>query len=130
MEKCNKCGASIENGKCSYCGALFIQPEVSAQPQNVPPKQQYTQTNNVFINLDQAYPSTNNAVTESPKSKGIALLLVFFFGPLGLHHFYVGKVGLGILYLLTFGLFLIGWVFDFITIALGNYKDKNGLVLK
>ena len=39
-----------------------------------------------------------------------------FLGPLGLHRFYMGKWISGILYLLTGGLFLIGWIYDFWTL--------------
>ncbi|MCB1225148.1 MAG: TM2 domain-containing protein [Verrucomicrobiales bacterium] len=37
-------------------------------------------------------------------------------GPLGLSRFYMGKWGTGLLYLLTGGLFLIGWAYDFCTL--------------
>ncbi|MBQ3755018.1 MAG: TM2 domain-containing protein, partial [Clostridia bacterium] len=40
----------------------------------------------------------------SPKSRLVATLLCFFLGGLGIHRFYVGKVGTGILYLFTGGL--------------------------
>lgn len=46
------------------------------------------------------------------KSKGIAYLLWFFLGWLGVHRFYLGKIGTGILYLFTFGVFGIGWFVD------------------
>jgi len=39
----------------------------------------------------------------SPKSRLVALLLCFFFGILGAHRFYVGKIGTGVLMLLTLG---------------------------
>jgi TM2 domain-containing membrane protein YozV len=55
------------------------------------------------------------------KSKGVAYLLWFFFGLLGVHKFYLGKVGIGILYFFTFGLFFIGWFIDLF--ALGNQVD-------
>ncbi len=50
------------------------------------------------------------------KSKWVALTLCFFLGYLGAHKFYEDKVGVGILYLLTMGLFGIGWVVDFISL--------------
>jgi TM2 domain-containing membrane protein YozV len=52
----------------------------------------------------------------NPKSTGVTYLLWFFFGVLGIHHFYMGKTGRGILWLLTGGLFLVGLVIDLFTI--------------
>lgn len=51
------------------------------------------------------------------KSKSVAYLLWFFFGLIGVHKFYLGKVGMGILYLFTFGLFGIGWFIDLFTLG-------------
>lgn len=67
---------------------------------------------------------------ESTKSKAIALVMCIFGGYLGLHNFYAGKIGMGILYLCTLGLFGIGWVIDIIRIAGGKYTDRNGKYLK
>ncbi|HUW82813.1 MAG TPA: protein kinase [Phycisphaerae bacterium] len=44
----------------------------------------------------------------------------------GLHRFYVGKIGTGILWLLTFGLLGMGQLVDIILIAMGRFKDKHG----
>lgn len=63
------------------------------------------------------------------KNRLVALLLCIFLGLGGVHRFYVGKVGTGILYLLTGGLFGIGWVIDIILIALGSFRDKYGYPL-
>lgn len=60
------------------------------------------------------------------KSKVAAALLCFFLGGLGVHRFYVGKVGTGILWLFTFGLLGIGAIVDFIMILVGAFKDKQG----
>lgn len=49
-------------------------------------------------------------------NKWVALLLCFFLGFIGAHKFYEGKAGMGILYILTFGLFGIGWFIDLIVI--------------
>lgn len=66
----------------------------------------------------------------SPKSKVVALILAILFGYLGIHKFYLGKIGMGILYLFTCGLFGIGWVVDIIQIAVGKATDGHGLLLK
>ena len=64
------------------------------------------------------------------KSWMTTILLALFLGPLGIHRFYVGKVGTGILYLLTAGLFGIGALVDFIMILCNNFKDGSGLVIR
>lgn len=56
------------------------------------------------------------------KNKWVALLLCFFLGFLGIHRFYEGKIITGIIWLLTGGLFGIGWVVDFIIIL---FKPEN-----
>jgi TM2 domain-containing membrane protein YozV len=58
------------------------------------------------------------------KSKGIAYLLWLLsgFGWLGLHRFYLGKIGTGIIWILTGGLFGFGSLFDLFT--LGGKVDQ------
>ena len=62
----------------------------------------------------------------SQKSKVVAALLCFFLGGFGIHRFYTGHTVLGIVYLLTGGIFLIGVIVDFVMILTGSYKDKSG----
>lgn len=59
-----------------------------------------------------------------------ALLLCLFLGTFGIHRFYVGKIGTGILMLLTFGGLGIWTLIDLIVIICGNFKDKHGLLIK
>lgn len=60
------------------------------------------------------------------KSKTTAYLLWFFFGYLGLHRFYLGKVFSGALYLLTFGFFGFGWFIDLFILG-GQVDAYNAL---
>lgn len=69
------------------------------------------------------------APMKSPKSRGAALALCFFFGIFGIHRFYVGKIGTGVLWLLTGGLFGIGDFIDFFMLLFGTFKDADGLRL-
>ncbi len=59
-----------------------------------------------------------------------AISLCFFLGALGIHRFYVGKIGTGILQLITLGGLGIWALVDFIMIVPGNFKDKQGMVIK
>lgn len=60
------------------------------------------------------------------KSKLVSMLLCIFLGNFGVHRFYLGKIGTGILYLFTFGLFGFGSFVDLILIAANKMKDKSG----
>ncbi|WP_081861720.1 TM2 domain-containing protein [Cellulomonas sp. HZM] len=66
----------------------------------------------------------------SPKLLLPAVLLCFFLGSLGIHRFYVGKVGTGIAMILTLGGLGIWTLIDFIMLLVGVFKDKEGRVLK
>lgn len=66
----------------------------------------------------------------SEKSRTITLLLCIFLGGLGIHRFYVNKIGTGILWLLTAGCFGIGCLVDLIMIICGSFTDKDGAVVK
>ncbi len=65
----------------------------------------------------------------SPRSRWIAGLLCLFFGVLGVHRFYVGKVGTGLIYLFTGGLCGIGALYDLFCILVGWFRDGMGLPL-
>ncbi|NOU62174.1 TM2 domain-containing protein [Marinifilum caeruleilacunae] len=69
-------------------------------------------------------------VERSDKSFVAMLLLCFFLGGLGVHRFYAGKIGTGILMLITLGGFGIWTIIDFIIIAVGSFKDKQGRYIK
>lgn len=81
-----------------------------------------------------AVPPNEGAVLDyagySARSRLAAALLCFFLGVLGVHRFYVGKTGSGILMLCTAWLTLGIWpLIDFILIVCGSFKDEGGLLL-
>ncbi len=66
----------------------------------------------------------------SNKSKGVAFCLCLFLGYLGVHRFYAGKLGTGLLWLCTGGIAGIGWLVDLVIILCGKFSDKEGALLK
>ena len=72
----------------------------------------------------------SNGGQVSEKKLLIAVLLCFFFGYLGVHRFYVDKVGTGLAMLLTLGGLGIWAFIDFIILLVGSFTDKEGLPVK
>ena len=73
MAFCSKCGAEIqENTVCPKC---VEQKKNSIQ-------------------------SVGDDLVEGKRNKWIAIILAFFFGAFGIHKFYLGQIGMGIVYLL------------------------------
>ena len=67
-----------------------------------------------------------NYGNSSHKSRTTVVLLAFFLGGLGIHRFYVGKTGTGILMLCTLGGLGIWSLIDFIIAICGGFTDKEG----
>lgn len=67
---------------------------------------------------------------KSSKSFIATLLFCILLGTLGVHRFYVGKIGTGILMLLTLGGFGIWMLIDFILIVCGRFTDKEGFYIE
>ncbi len=89
---------------------------------------QIMQTSEKFASLQ--HPEKTEIVTykHKPKSKKLTLFLAIFpyTGWFGVHRYYVGKVGTGIVYSLTCGIYFIGWIIDIIKICSGTFKDAWG----
>ncbi len=74
-------------------------------------------------------PNKTGVKTISEKNWLVTLLLCIFLGPLGIHRFYVGKTGTGILMILTFGGLGIWVLVDLILIATNAFTDIDGFHL-
>jgi len=66
----------------------------------------------------------------SPHSRLVALLLCWPLGLFGAHRFQVGKVGTGLLQLVTLGGFQFWTLLDFVLILSGAFADSNGRPVK
>lgn len=100
---CVECGAII-NAKAEICPACGVR-----QPMY------YTQQSN----------------NQNKDERWLAcLLLCIFLGPFGVHRFYVGKIGTGIIQLLTFGGCGIWYIIDLVMIVIGNFRDASGNVIE
>lgn len=80
------------------------------------PQQQAQQQPTIIIQNTNTNQNANTVVgpMKKPKNKWITLLLILFgLGFVGAHKFYEGKIGMGIIYLLTGGIFGIGVLIDF-----------------
>lgn len=66
------------------------------------------------------------AQRKTGKLQIVAFLLCFFLGFLGIHRFYLGYTGMGVLYILTGGLFGIGWLVDTILLIIPNGLTPKG----
>lgn len=104
---CKFCGAKIpvDAVLCTSCGR---------QVEELKQTQQTNQTPNIVINNSNNNVNTNMVGGHhgKPKNKWVAVLLCLFLGCVGGHKFYEGKIGMGILYIFTLGLFGIGAFID------------------
>lgn len=112
MKFCSHCGEKILEAAvvCPHCGCQVKEVKQAEQP-------------SIVINNANTNSNVNTNTNINPgmfgvraKNKWVSFFLCLFLGLFGAHKFYEGKVGMGILYLFTAGLFSIGWFIDCIVL--------------
>lgn len=101
---CKHCGGKIPEDAvvCTLCGRQVE--ELRQAGGAVAP---------IIINNSNNNVNTNIAGGHGiPKNKWLAFFLCLFLGYFGVHKFYEGRIGMGLLYLFTGGLFGFGWIID------------------
>nr|WP_243147990.1 TM2 domain-containing protein [Bittarella massiliensis (ex Durand et al. 2017)] len=117
------------DGVCKFCGTV-LPPREPVAPPPVAPGWGTPPPRPVFSIPQPRVPVQQPVQAASPKSRWVAILLWLLLGYLGAHQFYAGKVGMGILYLFTFGLCGIGWVIDGVSLFAGSFRDRYGLPIR
>jgi len=129
LESTNQTQPTQKTKFCKFCAEsidfdCIICPKCGKQVEEI--KTNANAPINVNVNQNQSSANTNSNSNihtygpgvgirgGAPKDKWVAVLLCFFFGWLGMHKFYEGRILLGVIYIFTCGLFFIGWGLDFI----------------
>ena len=109
---CKECGQKIAKKAviCPHCGCQIEEMKSeSAAPQIVINNSNQNQNTNNNTNVNTAIP-----IGARLRNKWVARALCIFAGYFGAHKFYEGRIGSGIIYMFTGGLFFIGVFFDFL----------------
>ena len=148
QKHCFSCGIVIHISaqSCPSCGATQPAQSTLATPAAAPTPGNPLPPNHIYcrgcgVPIHESAPTcpkcgalqsgTRTASIGGRKEKLVAALLAFFLGGLGGHKFYLGQVGMGILYLLFFWTFipaLIAFVegIIYLTMSDAEFKHKYG----
>lgn len=111
---CRFCGNTLNTGDrfCRKCGSRsFSATQAQSARTYAGTDTQYTRHGYVR----QTYRETSHGlVPQGYRNKYVSFLLCLFLGVIGVHHFYEGKIGKGLVWLFTGGMFGVGYLVDLI----------------
>ena len=122
-----------EDQVCPFCGApvtVRTVKHIAPKPEPAPVRAEERPSSTVNVNVNVNAPAREKPgtqITVSDRSWPVLFLLCLFLGVIGVHRFYVGKIGTGLIWLFTGGLMGVGILIDLVVILLRLFKDKNGL---
>ena len=114
MAYCPQCGTQMlaSDRYCGGCGWDAEHPDEPPSAANKPRRE--------------PPPSPRRTGPPSDYNRLTTFLLCLLLGFFGVHRFYVGRVGSGVLWLLTGGILAVGWIYDLVMIATGEFQDEQG----
>ena len=133
--RCVICGAPLTGSVCSYCGTPAQNSRRTAEyswNSESRAKSGYGAQESRFDQRTRRTEPREASVktVASTRNKWVAFVLCLTLGWLGIHRFYVGKIGTGILYWATKGFYGVGVVVDLILILTDRFEDAQGLPLR
>ena len=111
---CPQCEAEMQE-RDRFCGGCGWDAERPDEPPS-----------NAKANRREPPQTPRRTAPPSDRNRLTTFMLCLLLGFLGVHRFYVGRVGSGILWLLTGGLLAVGWIYDLVMIATGEFLDEDG----
>lgn len=131
VAKCPNCGSLVQKpsyltSSASPTAQSTDKPQAQLFPQAAP-QWQIPQSQNLPGQSSQK--AAPQATGTSAKRQSTTLYLTVLLGYLGIHRFYVGKVGTGFIWLFTGGGFVIGWLLDIYMARQGTFTDAQGKLI-
>lgn len=140
VSNCPNCGAPVngEHGQkllsCEYCGSSFANPFYTEEDRSAgsAPKSSSSSAPD-FASSGRPMPqqpTPQPVVIVPPKASEKSLKAAQFWaiilGFYGIHRFYAGKIGTGLIWMFTGGCFFIGWIYDVYTLSGQRFTDSKG----